>query len=164
MSNNSNVTLKAFRTWNPVNLSHYISSILITSQLVHVTNTRFIQKTHETSNKLGSAYYSLNTNQSTLSIMTLQLHCCYRILNNCDWLWISLLSFLTLDIAWMKRPWQQTHAELTVILSTLCCGSQSKASTLRVTALSVASRRPFKSLLYLLYSISFILLRCICKL
>lgn len=44
VSNNSNVTLKAFRTWNPVHLSHYISSILITSQLVHATDTRFIRK------------------------------------------------------------------------------------------------------------------------
>jgi hypothetical protein len=44
MSNNSNVTLKAFRTWNPVHLSHYISSILIISQLVHATDTRFVRK------------------------------------------------------------------------------------------------------------------------
>jgi len=44
MSNNSNVTLNAFRNSNPVNFSHYISSILITSQLVHATNTRFIRK------------------------------------------------------------------------------------------------------------------------
>jgi len=44
MSNNSNVTLKVFRTWNPVHLSHYISSILITSLPVHATDTRFIRK------------------------------------------------------------------------------------------------------------------------